>query len=75
MRLSRGGVWAIAAASAAVGLALVPLLAGSDFLTDRGFWIAADLVVGGGFTAVGLFAWYRRPDNRVGALMVATAFG
>jgi signal transduction histidine kinase len=75
VRLSRGGVWAIAAGSAAVGLALVPLLASSDFLTDRGFWIAADLVIGGGFTAVGLFAWYRRPDNRVGALMVATAFG
>lgn len=66
--------WALAAASAAVGLGLVPLLATSDFLPDRAFWIVLDLVIGAGFTAVGLFAWYRRPDNRVGALMVATAF-
>jgi signal transduction histidine kinase len=67
-------LWALAAASAAIGLGLVPLLATSDFLPDRGFWIVLDLVTGAGFTAVGLFAWYRRPDNRVGALMVATAF-
>jgi signal transduction histidine kinase len=31
-------------------------------------------VIGAGFTGVGLYAWYRRPDNRVGALMVATGF-
>jgi signal transduction histidine kinase len=67
-------LWALAAASAAIGLGLVPLLATSDFLSDRALWIVLDLVIGGGFTAVGLFAWYRRPDNRVGALMVATAF-
>jgi signal transduction histidine kinase len=67
-------LWALGAASAAIGLGLVPLLATSDFLPDRGLWIVLDLVIGGGFTAVGLFAWYRRPDNRVGALMVATAF-
>jgi signal transduction histidine kinase len=67
-------LWALAAASAAIGLGLVPLLAAADFLPDRGLWIALDLVIGGGFTAVGLFAWYRRPDNRVGVLMVATAF-
>jgi signal transduction histidine kinase len=74
VRLSRGGAWAIAALSAAIGLALVPLLATSDFLPDKGLWISLDLVMGGGFTAVGLFAWYRRPDNPIGALMVATAF-
>jgi len=74
VRLSRGVLWGLGAASAAIALALVPLIATADFLPDRGFWIAADLVIGFGFTAVGLFAWYRRPDNRVGALMVATAF-
>ena len=74
VRLNRWLLWTLAITSAAVGLALVPLLATSDFLTDRGLWIWLDLVIGAGFTAVGLFAWYRRPDNRVGALMVATAF-
>jgi signal transduction histidine kinase len=69
-----GLLWALAGASTVLGLGLVPLIATSSFLPDHGFWIVVDLVIGGGFTAVGLFAWYRRPDNRVGALMVATAF-
>jgi signal transduction histidine kinase len=74
MRLSRGQLWALATAAAIVGLALVPLIAASDTLSDRGLWIALDLVIGGGFAGVGLFAWYRRPDNRVGVLMYATAY-
>lgn len=74
LALSPQLLWALAAASAAIGLGLVPLLATADFLSDRALWIVLDLVIGAGFTAVGLFAWYRRPDNRVGALMVATAF-
>jgi signal transduction histidine kinase len=74
MRLSRSLAWVLAGLSAAIGLALVPLLAETDFLPDRGLWIVLDLVIGAGFTGVGLFAWYRRPDNRVGALMVATGF-
>jgi hypothetical protein len=52
----------------------VPLLATSDPLSDHALWIELDLLIGAGFTAVGLFAWYRRPDNRVRTLMVATAF-
>jgi signal transduction histidine kinase len=73
MRLSRGQLWALAAAAAFVGLALVPLIAASD-TSERGLWIALDLVIGGGFAGVGLFAWYRRPDNRTGVLMYATAY-
>jgi hypothetical protein len=74
MSLARSQLSVVAVVSAAVGFGLVPLLARSDFLHDRGLWIVLDLVIGAGFTGVGLFAWYRRPDNRVGALMVATAF-
>jgi signal transduction histidine kinase len=74
MRLSRWQLGALAGASAAIGLALVPLLATQDLIPDRTLWIVLDVVIGAGFTAVGLFAWYRRPDNRIGALMVATAF-
>jgi signal transduction histidine kinase len=74
MRLSRGPLWALGAAAALTGLALVPLIASAEFASDHGLWIALDLVIGGGFAGVGLFAWYRRPDNRVGALMVLTAF-
>jgi signal transduction histidine kinase len=74
VRLRRGQLWAIAAASAAIALALVPLIATADFLPDRPLWVVVDLVIGAGFTGVGLFAWYRRPDNPIGALMVATGF-
>jgi signal transduction histidine kinase len=74
VRVSRQLLWALAAASAAIAVGLVPLLATSDSTPDRAFWIVLDLAIGGGFTGVGLFAWYRRPDNPVGALMVATAF-
>jgi signal transduction histidine kinase len=74
MRLSRSLLWVLGGASAAIGLGLVPLLAETDFLPDRGLWIALAVVIGGGFTGVGLFAWYRRPDNRIGGLMVATGF-
>jgi signal transduction histidine kinase len=72
--LRRQVLWALGALSAAIGLGLVPLLATADFLSDRALWIVLDVVIGGGFTAVGLFTWYHRPDNRVGLLMVATAF-
>jgi signal transduction histidine kinase len=74
VRLGRGWLWAIGGAAALIGLALVPLIATADFHSDRGLWIALDLVIGGGFAGVGLFAWYRAPENRVGPLMVATAF-
>jgi signal transduction histidine kinase len=65
---------AIAAAAVIAGGGLVYLLATAEFAPDRGLWIAADLVIGLGFVGVGLLAWYRSPDNRIGALMVATGF-
>ena len=74
MRLSRTRLWGIGLAAALTGAALVPLIATADFTDDRELWIALTLVIGYGFAGVGLFAWYRRPDNPVGALMVVTAF-
>ncbi len=74
IRLSRGLLVAIAAAAVACGFGLVYLIATADFGSDHGLWIAADLVIGFGFVGVGLFAWYRSPENRVGMLMVATGF-
>jgi signal transduction histidine kinase len=65
---------ALAAAAVLIGGALVYLIATADFAADRGLWIAANLVIGLGFVGVGLFAWYRSPENRTGALMVVTGF-
>ena len=42
--------------------------------TRAGVWAAGALLTGWGFIGVGLYAWGRRPDNRVGMLMAATGF-
>ena len=39
VQVSRQMLYALAAASAAIALGLVPLLATSDFVTDQAFWI------------------------------------
>jgi hypothetical protein len=74
MRLSRNRLIGIGAAALLIGAALVPLIATSDYHYDRGLWAVLAVVIGWSFAGVGLFAWYRRPDNLVGPLMVATAF-
>jgi signal transduction histidine kinase len=74
MRLSRGLLWALAGTAAVAGAAIVFLIATAEFAPDKGIWIPFTIVIGGGFVGVGLFAWYGRPGNRVGALMVATGF-
>jgi signal transduction histidine kinase len=74
MRLSRGLLIAIAVAAALCAGVLVYLIGTAEFAPDHGLWIAADLVIGPGFVGVGLLAWYRSPENRIGPLMVATGF-
>ena len=74
LRLTRARLWGIGAAAALTGGAIAVLLATSETSNERGLWIALELVIGYGFAGVGLFAWYRRPDNPVGALMVLTSF-
>ena len=39
-----------------------------------GAWIAPTLFIGWSFIGIGLYAWSRGPDNRVGMLMAATGF-
>ena len=63
------------ALAAAVILAVqLALLSEAEFAPDHSLWIALDTIIAGGFVGVGLHAWYRRPENRVGMLMVATGF-
>jgi signal transduction histidine kinase len=70
----RRALWGLAAAGAVLGLAVFALTLSNEDLDVRGGWAVAALVVGWGFIGVGLFAWRRRPDNRIGALMTATGF-
>jgi signal transduction histidine kinase len=67
-------LWALAAAGFAMGLAVLALTLTNDELEAAAAWGAGTLVVGWSFVGVGLFAWARRPDNRIGMLMAGTGF-
>ena len=64
----------MAGAAFLFGIIDVALIATSDYLPLRGAWVVFGLIVGWGFIGTGLFAWSRRPENRVGMLMTATGF-
>jgi len=67
-------LWVVGAAGLLVAAIETPLIASSDFGYDRGLWVALNWVIGVGFVLIGVYAWLRRPDNRVGALMAAAGF-
>jgi signal transduction histidine kinase len=71
---ARGVRWTVAAAIVAAAIATTLGTAGSEHTELRGLWIAGSAAITWGFLGVGLFVWARRPDNRVGPLMVAVAF-
>jgi signal transduction histidine kinase len=56
------------------GLIDIALILTSDFAPTPAVIASLGLVIGWGFIGAGLFAWSRRPDNRVGMLMAATGF-
>ena len=70
----RRALWVVGAAGVLVAAIETPLIAAADFAPDRGLWVALNWVIGVGFVLIGVFAWLRRPDNRLGALMVVTGF-
>jgi signal transduction histidine kinase len=65
---------ALAGAGLAAGVAFLALVLESDHTDDRGVAASVGLLVGWSFIGTGLFAWWRRPGNRTGALMVAVGF-
>jgi signal transduction histidine kinase len=67
-------LWALAGAGLVMGLAVLALILTNEDLPMAGLWGACGLAVGWSFIGVGLFAWGRRPDNRVGMLMAGTGF-
>ncbi|WP_214404909.1 sensor histidine kinase [Pseudonocardia lacus] len=71
---SRAG-WIVLWTAAVAGElgALSPLVLGGDNPFGEPVYLVFRLV-GGSFTACGLIAWHRRPDNRSGLLMTATGF-
>ena len=57
------------------GLAALLLALGSDHLEDKELVVVLGPLIGWSFIGTGLFAWWRQPENRFGALMTAVGFG
>ena len=71
----RRALIALAIAGFALGLAALALVASNDREdADPAAWIAIALTMGWGFAGAGIYAWWRRPENRVGPLMTLVGF-
>jgi signal transduction histidine kinase len=57
-----------------VGLVALAIVLSSDHVSSPGATAALGLFIGWSFIGAGLFAWWRRPDNRFGVLMTAVGF-
>jgi signal transduction histidine kinase len=71
LRRALAGLGALGALLIAIGVALA---LSSDHLEQRGFDAAIGALLMATYVYVGLYAWWRRPHNRVGMLMAATGF-
>ncbi len=70
----RRALVAIAVAGLVSGAASVALIADSNHNPEPGPSIAIGLLLGWSFIGTGLFAWWRRPANRFGPMMVGVGF-
>jgi signal transduction histidine kinase len=57
-----------------VGLVALAIILSSDHVDSQALSASLGLFVGWSWIGVGLFAWWRRPDNRFGVLMTAVGF-
>ena len=65
---------ALAVAGFALGLAAFALVTTSEREDVPGPSVALALTLGWAFIGAGLYAWWRRPENRIGALMTMVGF-
>src|SRR5215211_6454121 len=65
---------ALALLGIAMAVAAQVVILTSHHLSQRGVYAAFNAVLGGSFVGTGLYAWWRRPDNRSGPLMVWVGF-
>jgi signal transduction histidine kinase len=57
-----------------VGLVALAIGLSSDHVDSKAFSATLGLFLGWSWIGVGLYAWWRRPDNRFGVLMTAVGF-
>ena len=72
--MSRARAVAIGLAALAAGAGVVVLELTSDHRDARVVWAVFAPAVGWSFVGTGLYAWRRRPESRIGALMVLLGF-
>jgi signal transduction histidine kinase len=65
---------ALAVAGFAMGLGAIAIILTSNHQSQRGTWAIFGAVLGWSFIGTGLYAWWRRPENRSGALMAWVGF-
>jgi signal transduction histidine kinase len=65
---------ALAALGLLMGIAAAAIILSSEHMDNRGVWVGFNASLGGSFVGTGLYAWWRRPDNRSGALMTWVGF-
>jgi len=65
---------AILLAALLAGIGVVVLVVTSDHREAKAVWATFGPAVGWSYIATGLYAWQRRPDNRIGMLMVLLGF-
>jgi signal transduction histidine kinase len=70
----RRALVSVAFAALIVGAAAAALVISSDHIDRPGVSIGIGLLIMWSFVGTGLYAWWRRPNNRFGALMVAVGF-
>jgi signal transduction histidine kinase len=57
-----------------MGLGALAVILTSHHMSERGTWAVIGALLGWSFIGTGLYAWWRRPDNRSGALMCLVGF-
>ena len=70
----RRALLALGAGGIAFGLATAVVIATSDHVEYRGLETVLALLIGWGFIAAGVVAWWRRPENNFGPLMTLTGY-
>jgi signal transduction histidine kinase len=70
----RSALVGLAIAGVALGLLVLAAAVKGDLTEEREQPIGVLLLIGWSFIGTGLFAWDRRPGNRIGALMTAVGF-
>src|SRR3954471_19503890 len=70
----RYALLALFAAAVAVAAVMVALITSSDHVTQPALKAAVGVVIGLSYCGTGLFAWWRRPANRFGALLTGVGF-